>query len=189
MRQEKFRRGDLVRISKDLGPSMEHFDGKGARAIVLGSYRDQYGGSGDHATKEYSLFIEDFGHESWFHEHQLTLIEKGSHALLETWEDQMEAWEERQSSVRWIVEHWKEVREKTSSTSILALFHAIGWHSAFERNGEYFCLWEDWYKAFGFFDQLITKSLEELRAMQKPDALPEHVAEVERCWHALHDLH
>lgn len=184
MRKEKFRRGDLVRIAKDLGPSMEHFRGKGCRAIVIGSYRDKYGGDN---TKSYTLFIEGSGKTSWYDEHQLTLIERGRHDLLEMWEDQIDAKIEHESSLPWIVEHWSEIRKNMSSTSILTLFRAIGLQSSFESNGEYYCLFNEWFEMFNFFDHLITKSLEEIRLLQRVGASKDHTSEIERCWHAIHD--
>lgn len=39
----KFHKGDLVHVAADLGMSMDHF-AKDIDAIVIGSYRDQYGG-------------------------------------------------------------------------------------------------------------------------------------------------
>ena len=34
--------------------------------------------------------------------------------------------------------------EDLGATSVLKLFHEIGYTSPFERNGEYFCLFDDW---------------------------------------------
>lgn len=74
---QKFKRGDLVRIAKDLGPSMSHFTAD-ALAVVVGSYKDQYGG-GREAEKSYTLHIQGRGPCSWYHEHQLTLVKKGTY--------------------------------------------------------------------------------------------------------------
>lgn len=74
---QKFKRGDLVRIAKDLGPSMKHFQAD-ALAVVVGSYKDQYGG-GKEAEKDYTLQIKGRGRCSWYGEHQLTLVKKGTY--------------------------------------------------------------------------------------------------------------
>jgi hypothetical protein len=71
---QKFTRGDVVRVADDLGSTMSHFR-SGADAIVMGSYRDQYGGSD---AKNYTLmFCDDGNRVSWYYEYQLTLIRHG----------------------------------------------------------------------------------------------------------------
>lgn len=76
---QKFTRGNLVRIADDLGESMSHFE-KGKNAVILYSYKDEYGG---HNDKEYGVIFPDNGREvSWYHEHQLTLLEEGGEHLV-----------------------------------------------------------------------------------------------------------
>lgn len=71
---QKFHRGDVVRIAKDLGMTMRHFPAD-RLAVVVGSYRDQFGG-GAHNSKDYTLRLEgNTGGTSWYHEDQLTLVE------------------------------------------------------------------------------------------------------------------
>lgn len=186
-RLEKFRHGDVVRIAKNLGSSMEHFTGKGTRAVVLGSYRDLYGGSGESNTKKYSLFIEGQGKCSWYYESQLTFIEHNP-ALMDTWEDQIAARQRDESDLKWIKKNWKTLRGQCSSTTILALFDAFGYQSSFSRNGEYYCLWEDWVRMFPIIDTTIKcRSLKALRALQKSSASPEIVNAVESFWKKVHE--
>ena len=79
---QKFHKGDLVHIAKDLGPSMSHFESD-IDAIVISSYNDKYG-NGD--TKSYTLHLKGFGKCSWYYEHQLTLIKYNCLDLLKQWE-------------------------------------------------------------------------------------------------------
>lgn len=81
--KQKFNRGDLVHVARDLGPSMSHFTSN-VDAIVDGSYAEvcnpHFYGDEDH-LKKYCLFLLIPGngsirHVSWYHEHQLTLIRK-----------------------------------------------------------------------------------------------------------------
>jgi hypothetical protein len=51
---QKFKRGDKVHIAKDLWPSMPHFDND-RDAIIIGSYRDQYGGDNIKSKKQKCL--------------------------------------------------------------------------------------------------------------------------------------
>lgn len=71
---QKFFLGDRVRIAKDLGLSMDHFE-KDCEAIVMYSYAEKYSGSGK-AHDQFGLFIlPDRGETAWYYAHQLELIE------------------------------------------------------------------------------------------------------------------
>lgn len=65
---QKFPCGSRVRIADDLGYSMRHFP-SGVNATVLHTYAHAYGGND---VKSYALCIDDYGHSSWYDEHQLT---------------------------------------------------------------------------------------------------------------------
>lgn len=71
---QKFFKGDLVRIAKDLGPSMSHFE-KDCEAVVMYTYAEAYG-PGRRNETQYSLVLLPSGAQvSWYDEDQLTLIE------------------------------------------------------------------------------------------------------------------
>jgi hypothetical protein len=79
MSEQKFRRGDLVKIADDLGPTMSHFR-SGMRAVVEYSYAEKYGGNDN---KSYSLHVEGTGSSSWYKEYQLIMIaQSGFHAAV-----------------------------------------------------------------------------------------------------------
>lgn len=80
---ERFRIGDLVQITKDLGPSMSHFTSD-CRAIVVASYAQQFGGSNHNS---YTLFLEHKGEVSWYKDHQLTYLEHNRGDLRMEWQD------------------------------------------------------------------------------------------------------
>ena len=74
---QKFQRGDLVFVAKDLGLKhghMEHFP-SGVLAVVEGSYADLYA---DHppSTRQYALYIKGRGQVSWYYEDQLTMVKR-----------------------------------------------------------------------------------------------------------------
>lgn len=79
MIKQKFHRGDQVHIAKDLGPSMSHFEND-RNAIVIGSYRDLYGGDD---TKSYSVMFADGSTSSWYDEWQLTFLRHVGEAGIE----------------------------------------------------------------------------------------------------------
>jgi hypothetical protein len=69
---QKFFLGDRVRIAKDLGPMMRHFE-KDCEAIVMYSYAEQYGSG---SIDQLSLYIlPNRGESSWYYANQLELIE------------------------------------------------------------------------------------------------------------------
>ncbi len=74
MRKQKYHNGDLVRVADDLGPTMKHFR-SGCDAIVVGSYKDEYGRASWDDSREpiYTLWMQGRGTSAWYYEHQLTL--------------------------------------------------------------------------------------------------------------------
>lgn len=77
-----FDKFDLVRIAKDLGEGMNHFESD-CDAIVIGSDADQYGGDD---ISSYTVFIEGVGEVSWYEDYQLTLIKINHKTLLKKWQ-------------------------------------------------------------------------------------------------------
>jgi hypothetical protein len=108
--QQQFKKGDHVRIAKDLGSMMDHFTND-KDAIVIGSYDDQYGG-GD--TSSYTIYIEGEGETSWYEEHQLTLIEKNRPDLIIAWRDAASIKRKLYSDMDWIFTHPDEAMNGVS---------------------------------------------------------------------------
>ncbi len=77
--------GDLVYIAESLGRSMAHFPCD-RRAVVIGSHSDMYTSKATGVGKEYSLFVEGEGRTSWYHLHQLTLLEHNRGDLCQKWQ-------------------------------------------------------------------------------------------------------
>lgn len=84
--RQKYQHGDMVRIADDLGNTMSHFE-SGVDAIILGSYKDLFGGGMEHQYKEYSVYIRGKGDVSWYKEEQLELIKKGCGDVLVQWRE------------------------------------------------------------------------------------------------------
>ena len=95
---QKYHRGDRVKIAKDLGDTMSHFEAD-CEAIVLYSYKDKYGGK-DYDVEDYSVYIKGVGQVSWYKEHQLTLIKKKRLDLLSKWKKMRKF---RKRRIRWIL--------------------------------------------------------------------------------------
>lgn len=136
--KQKFKRGNLVRISKDLGSMMSHFQND-QDVIILGSYADMFGGSD---TKSYSVIFPETGSEcSWYKENQLTLISEGGEHLIESALKNREAILERNKDMLHIV---CEFDKGLSSDSVLFLFEMLNYNTSFLQNGEFYILFRDW---------------------------------------------
>ena len=139
MKKQKFKRGDKVRIAKNLGPTMSHFEAD-QDAIVLGSYRDQYGG--DNTTSYTVLLCEDGNHVSWYHQRQLRFIrhvgEKGITKVM-TARDKRNATE---SDLGWIVTNWPSIRTRTPGATMTELMRRVGITNPWGFRGEAFM----WYR-------------------------------------------
>lgn len=129
---QKFQKGDWVRIAKDLGPCMSHFTAD-CEAIVIGSYKDQYGGDN---TDSFTLHLKGGGQCSWYYASQLTLIESGRLDKLKAWEDEAEAERKQKGDLDWIFANGPAVAEKPHGASIQALAECFGLTNLWGRNGE-----------------------------------------------------
>ena len=130
--KQKFSKGDYIKIDEDLGKSMSHFQ-SGCEAIVIGSYKDQYGGSN---IKSYTLHIKGGGQTSWYYEHQLTLIEANRLDLLEQWVADRKLDDDMKSDLDWIFEHGPEVLAGQHPASVPALANCFGLTNLWGSHGE-----------------------------------------------------
>lgn len=131
-KKQEFHKGDLVRVAKDLGPTMSHFQSD-CDAIVIASYKDQYGGND---TESYTIHIKGYGQTSWYDEHQLTLIKREQLHKLKEWEKEEEEECELKSNLDWIFSHGPEVLENSHGASIGALAQCFGLESLWGSSGE-----------------------------------------------------
>lgn len=120
---QKFHRGDMVRIAKDLGPSMSHFECD-QDAVVIGSYSDQYGGSNNDS---YTLLLADGSNTiSWYYERQLTFVRKVGEEGIKKIKDDREESEKNHDNLDWIFENWKSIRKKIPTKSAMFLMAECG---------------------------------------------------------------
>lgn len=76
--KQKFSNGSFVQVTNEMPPWMSHFP-RGFKAVVIGTYKSIYGGSGDENWKSYCLLMLDkngtgCNEISWYYEYQLTKI-------------------------------------------------------------------------------------------------------------------
>jgi len=131
--EQKFKRGDVVHIAKDLGPSMSHFPAD-KDAIVMGSYRDRFGGSN---VDSYTVMFCDTGGEwSWYHTHQLEFLRYGGEEEITQVKKSREAREKVEIDLEWIVSNWNDIREKPSGATMHELMRRIGIMNPWGSRGE-----------------------------------------------------
>jgi len=136
---QKFQRGDHVQVAKDLGPYMTHFTAD-CEAIVIGSYKDQYGGS---QADTYTIHIKGQGRTSWYDEHQLTLMEAGRADLLDQWEHEQETEAAQKRDLDWIFANGAEVLECPHGASVQALADCFGLTNLWGSRGEGFVYFQN----------------------------------------------
>jgi len=132
---QKFHKGDLVKIAKENVYICSNCLTPYLQAIVIGSYKDQYGGS-DTDSIQYTLFIKDYGRISWFYETLLTLIEKNRIDLLEKWEFDKNEEVKTKSNLDWIFENSEEVIKNPMGCSIESLANCLGLTNLWGSKGE-----------------------------------------------------
>jgi hypothetical protein len=131
--KQKFKRGDVVHIAADLGPTMSHFTAD-KDAIVMHSYADKYGGD---SHDIYSLMFCDDGSQcSWYHEHQLTFLRHGGEQEIDRVTSEREKREEMQTDLEWIVANWPTIRTRVPGATICELMRRIGISEPWGAHGE-----------------------------------------------------
>lgn len=136
---QKFNKGDLVKVAKDLGQCMSHFTND-CEAIVMYSYNDKYGGGN---TKSYGIYIKGEGQTAWYEEPQLELIEAGRIDLLDKWEAEAKKEAEEKSDIDWIFENGEEVLTGAHGATVSALAKCLGCDNLWGSNGEGFVYYQN----------------------------------------------
>lgn len=133
----KFKRGDVVRVADDLGPQMSHFR-SGEDAVVMGSYRDQFGhGRG---PDNYTVMFLDGAEHSWYPACTLAILRHEDEVFIEGIKAAAKELEAVQSQLPWIVENWPGIREKgVPGASMATLMKGVGITDPWGPQGEGFC--------------------------------------------------
>lgn len=137
---QKFHKGDLVHVAADLGRSMDHFT-KDIDAIVIGSYKDKYGG-GESNEKQYTLHLKGRGECSWYWEGQLELIEANRLDLLAQWDAEKKAEVKQASDPDWIFAQDYDEKKMPHGASIEVLARDLGCNNMWGSRGEGF-VWHE----------------------------------------------
>ena len=163
---QKFQRGDVVHIAKDLGSWMRHFTSD-VDAVILGSYYDQFGGdpTGSPNGVSYTVLFFDGNECSWYSEYQLTFIRHDMQAIDKIKAD-LEARKIEQLRPEWILEHWKELRESTPGYVACFLMSLVGITEPWGSQGEGLAYYANWQQTFKIVDPVLsTGDIEQFSVM------------------------
>lgn len=140
--------GSLNESRKDIGKLF----------VIEYSYGEKYGNGKCYGG--YSILsMENGSSSSWWDDSQLEFVEDGSVDLIEELKMKYKELTNQQKDIKWIKEHFSE---SLPTDSILTLFHNIGYESAFERYGDFYCLVKDWLSFYPVFLLLFDKEFDSM---------------------------
>jgi hypothetical protein len=140
-------------------------------------------GTGSFSVRE----INGYGGWAWVPSDELEFVRHGTKEDIETVKKNEDEVHRRLSDLYWIRDNWDSFKDGISGTSMLALFNAIGYQSPFERNGEYFVLYEDWIALRPIFNAIMSHNLEEAISVAKTVFVPKYVDEIVKRTNALYE--
>ena len=138
--------GSLNESRKDIGKLF----------VIEYSYGEKYG-NGECYGGYSILSMENGSSSSWWDDSQLEFVEEGNIDLIDELKRKYEEITNQQKDIKWIKEHFSK---SLPTDSMLTLFHKIGYESAFERNGEFYCLAMDWLSFYPAFLLLFDKEFD-----------------------------
>lgn len=150
---QKFKRGDKVHIAKDLGQCMAHFT-KDRDAIIIGSYRDQYGG--DDIDSWTVMFCDTGSKCSWYCTSQLTLIGNVGEDGIEAIEMARAKREDTETDFDWIVANWIGIREHPSGATMEKLMQMVGITNPWGSHGEGFVYHANMMATYNLLDPVLS---------------------------------
>lgn len=131
-RTQKFKKYDLIKVNKQLSESKSHFECD-CEAIIIGSYRDQYGGEN---TSQYTIYIKGSGEVSWYNEDELSLVESDRQDLLAQWKKEWEDEYLLKGDIDWIFNNGKDVLDNPHGSSVASLARCFGLTNLWGNSGE-----------------------------------------------------
>ena len=138
--------GSLNESRKDIGKLF----------VIEYSYGEKYGNGKCYGG--YSILsMENGSSSSWWDDSQLEFVEDGNIDLIDELKRKYEEIANQAKDIKGIKEHFSK---NLPTDSILTLFHKIGYNSAFEQNGEFYCLTMDWLSFYPAFLLLFGKEFD-----------------------------
>ena len=154
----EFKPGNIVKMVDTYwyGSLNESREDIGKLFVIEYSYGERFGNGKCYGG--YSILsMENGSSSSWWDDSQLEFVEDGSVDLINELKRKREDITNQSKDIKWIKEHFSK---SLPTDSILTLFHKIGYESAFERNGEFYCLTMDWLSFYPAFLLLFDKEFD-----------------------------
>ena len=161
--KQKFHRGNVVHIAKNLGSSMSHFESD-RDVVIIGSYCDQYHhhsvppvdgrcvGSNGHS---YTVLFFTGGECSWYSEHQLTLISNGGEHEIDEIKMIDVVRKAQETDMAWIVSKWPDIRENVPGHTAAYLMDRVGIKEPWGSQGEGLAYFYNWRQTFLRLDPIL----------------------------------
>jgi len=174
-----FKKYDIVKIIKPYWsdyPSDPHI---GKEAIITKIFGGKYD----------LTFLDGSGSSAWWEDYQLSFLREGNEDTVKAAEINYNKKTQLAQSWDWLKDHWTD--NTISSTSMLFLMNEIGYHSAFERNGEYFVLFMEFKALYPIFDCLFKGELDNALSIAdkvfKPNSHNEAKENIIKCYNKIHN--
>lgn len=154
----EFKSGNIVKMIDTYwhGSLNESRKDIGKLFVIEYSYGEKYGNGKCYGG--YSILsMENGSSSSWWDDSQLEFVEDGNIDLIDELKRKYEEIANQAKDIKWIKEHFSK---NLPTDSILTLFHKIGYNSAFEQNGEFYCLTMDWLSFYPAFLLLFGKEFD-----------------------------
>jgi hypothetical protein len=128
------KRGDIVDIRpEDLSMGMSHFPT--GRAVVLDSYRVQYGG-GPENDRLFTVMFDDGREVSWYKPENFVFVRHAGEAYIAQLQAVKDARDKQASDLDWVVAHWPEARKR--GAALCTLMALLGVTEPWGSHGEAF---------------------------------------------------
>ena len=150
-----FKRGNVVKFKCGYWGDINASE-SGKLGVIEYSYGERYGNGECYGG--YSVLDKETGSSSaWWKEEYLEFVSEGGEDEIKKCKEIEQIIKEKNETLDYIKEDILKGNLMLSSTSILKLFHEIEFTSSFERNGEYFCLFNDWNALHPIFVAIFNK--------------------------------
>ena len=173
-----FKKYDIVKVIKPYWDDNPSDSDIGKEAIIT----KVYGG--------YELtFLDGSGSSAWWHDYQLSFLREGNEDIVKAAETNYNKKIQLAQSWDWLKDHWTD--DTINSASMLFLMNEIGYHSAFEHNGEYFVLFMEFEALYPLFDCLFKGELDNALSIAdkvfKPNGRDKVKENIIKCYNKIHN--
>lgn len=150
-----FKRGNIVKFKCGFWGDINSPE-TGKFGVIEYSYGERYGNG--YVYGGYSVLDKETGNSfCWWDEEKLEFVSEGSEDEIKKCKEIANTIKERNETLDYIKSEILKGNLNLASSSVLKLFHEIGYTSAFERNGEYYVLNSDWKVLSPIFVALFNK--------------------------------